>query len=117
MTPQAVEKTALALTGATRQIQWGDHIVFKVGGKMFAILSGPDARPRTLSFKCSDLAFEMLAERDGIIPAPYMARAKWVRLETLRAMPDGELKARLAEAHRLVALGLPKKTQVALGLR
>ncbi len=116
MTPNAIEKSALALNGATRQIQWGDHLVFKVGGKMFALLSGPDSRPRTLSFKCSDLAFEMLTERPGVIPAPYLARAKWVQIETLRALPDAELKARLAEAHRLVAAGLPKKTRAALKL-
>jgi predicted DNA-binding protein (MmcQ/YjbR family) len=116
MTPDAVEKAALALRAATKTVQWGDDLVFKVGGKMFAVLSGPSVRPRGLSFKCSDLAFEMLIEREGIIPAPYLARMKWVRLETLRALPAGELRARLAEAHRLVAEGLTRKTRSALGL-
>ena len=116
MTPQAFEKAALALPGATLQVQWGDHLVFKVGGRMFAILAGPSVRPRSASFKCSDLAFEMLVEREGVIPAPYMARTKWVNVETLRALPAGELKARIVEAHRLIVEKLPRKTRAQLGL-
>ena len=107
MTPKQVEAAALALPGAALSIQWGDDRVYKVGGKMFAAMGG-DKAP-SLSFKATDLSFEMLTERDGIIPAPYMARAKWVQLTTLKAMDDKELKERLAEAHRLVVAKLPKK--------
>jgi predicted DNA-binding protein (MmcQ/YjbR family) len=116
VTPKAFEKAALALPGATLSIQWGDNLVFKVGGKMFAILSGPDDAPRSASFKVSEMSFELLTEREGIAPAAYLARAQWVNIETLRVMPDGELKARLAEAHRLIAEKLPRKTREALGM-
>ncbi|HVZ99602.1 MAG TPA: MmcQ/YjbR family DNA-binding protein [Caulobacterales bacterium] len=109
MTPDAFEKVALALPGATVTVQWGDDRVFKVGGKMFAVLAGPSVRPRSASFKCSDIAFEMLTARPGIKPAPYLARAKWVALDTLRALPDAEIKAYLAEAHRLVVAKLPRR--------
>lgn len=51
----------------------------------------------------------MLIERDGVIPAPYAARFKWVQLTSLKAMDAGEIRERLAEAHRLVAEKLPKK--------
>ena len=74
---------------------------------MFAWM-GAEKAP-ALSFKASELAFEMLTERDGIVPAPYLARAKWVQLETLKAMDADELRERLAEAHRLVVAKLPKK--------
>ena len=111
MTPAAFEKAALALPGATLSVQWGDDRVFKVGGKMFAVLSGPSVKPRAASFKTTDLAFEMLTKKKGIIPAPYLAKVKWVFLETLTALPDVEIKARIAEAHRLVLEKLPKKTQ------
>ncbi|MBL8549276.1 MAG: MmcQ/YjbR family DNA-binding protein [Hyphomonadaceae bacterium] len=117
MTPAAFEKAALALPGAYLKEQWGDDRVFKIGkapGKMFAVLSGKSVSPRSASFKCSDLAFEMLIRKKGIVPAPYMARAKWVMLETLAALPDAEIEARLAEAHRLVAAKLPKKEREAL---
>ena len=107
MTLKQVEACALAFPGATLSIQWGDDRVYKVGGKMFAAMGG--AKAPSLSFKASDLAFEMLTTREGIIPAPYLARAKWVQLTTLKAMDDKELRERLAEAHRLVVEKLPKK--------
>lgn len=113
MTPKAVEKAALALPGATLSVQWGDDRVYKVAGKMFAAMGGGKAP--ALSFKVGDVAFEMLIEREGIIPAPYLARAKWVQLTTLKAMDDGELKERLAEAHRLVVAKLPKKLRPGAG--
>lgn len=83
--------------------------MFKVSGKMFAVLSGESAKMRSVSFKCSDIAFEMLTQREGVIPAPYLARAKWVRLDHLRVMPDSEIKAYLVDAHRLIVEKLPKK--------
>ncbi|MES1199117.1 MAG: MmcQ/YjbR family DNA-binding protein [Pseudomonadota bacterium] len=111
MTPKAFETAALALSGVSVTVQWGDDRVFKVGGKMFAVLAGPSVTPRSASFKCSDLAFEMLTAKTGILPAPYLARAKWVKLENLRALPDKEIKAYLAEAHRLVVDKLPRKAR------
>lgn len=112
MTPKQVEAAALALPGATLSIQWGADRVYKVGGKMFAAMGG-DKAP-SLSFKVDDVAFEMLTERDGIIPAPYLARAKWVQLTTLKAMADDELRDRLAVAHRIIVEKLPKKDRPAL---
>ena len=111
MTPAAFEKAALALPGATLSIQWGDERVFKVGARMFAVLAGESKTRKRASFKCSDLSYEMLIAKPGLSPAPYLARAKWVMLEHLRALPDAEIKARLAEAHRLVFEKLPKKAQ------
>jgi predicted DNA-binding protein (MmcQ/YjbR family) len=108
VTPKQVEAAALALPGAVVTYPWGDdHPVYKVGGKMFAAMGAGKAP--ALSFKTSDLAFEMLTQRDGIVPAPYLARAKWVQLTTLGAMDAAEIRERLAEAHRLVVAKLPKK--------
>jgi predicted DNA-binding protein (MmcQ/YjbR family) len=110
MTPAAFEKAALALPGAAVSVQWGEDRVYKVGGKMFAVRGdNGGAKDPSVSFKCSDLAFEMLVQRKGVTPAPYLARAKWVALENLRVLPDAELQAYLIEAHRLVVAKLPKK--------
>ncbi len=102
-----VRKTCLALPHTTEHIQWGNDLVFKVGGKMFAVCSLEPA-PVCLSFKASDENFAMLIERPKIIPAPYLARAKWVALESEDALPFGELGALLAESHQLVMSKLPK---------
>jgi predicted DNA-binding protein (MmcQ/YjbR family) len=114
VTPAAFEKAALALPGVTMTIQWGADRVYKVGGKMFAVRGDNGGVRPPVSFKVSDLSFELLIKKKGVIPAPYMARAKWVMLEHLRVLPDEEIRARLAEAHRLVAEKLPKKIRDAL---
>ncbi|KAF0184443.1 MAG: MmcQ/YjbR family DNA-binding protein [Hyphomonadaceae bacterium] len=111
MTPKQVEAAALALPGAALSIQWGDDRVYKVGGKMFAAMGAGKAP--ALSFKVGEVAFEMLIEREGVIPAPYLARAKWVQLTTLKAMDAVEIRERLGEAHRLVVEKLPKKLRPA----
>ena len=73
----------LAHPGVTEQIQWGADAVFKVGGKMFAVACTDPAYPnaKACSFKCDDEGFAELCERDGVVPAPYLARAKWVAMD------------------------------------
>ncbi len=108
MKRREIDAFALALPGATLDFPWGDGPVFKVGGKMFATAEA--VKPNTESavcFKCSDIAFALLTERAGVAPAPYLARAKWVRVEA-GVMDNDEIRDRLREAHRLVALKLPK---------
>lgn len=113
-----LEKFLLTLPGATLSIQWGNDHVFKVGGKMFAVMGDPKDKNYAggISFKASSESFRILTELDGIIPAPYLARAEWVRLDKLTRLPAKELKAYLTRAHAIVASGLPKKTQRELGL-
>src|SRR5262245_5691058 len=113
MTLAKLREFCLTFPGATEQIQWGADLVFKVGGKMFCVAC-TEVAPNVMSFKSHDEAFAELCERDGIIPAPYMARAKWVAIERWDTLSDRELKPLLAEAYRLVKEKLPKKTQVAI---
>ena len=111
-----IEKFCLSLPGATLSIQWGSDHVYKVGGKTFAAMGPPEMRPQSLSFKTSDDSFDILTREKNIIPAPYLARAKWVQLERLDALSTTEMKAYLMRAHALVAAGLPKKKRVELGI-
>jgi len=97
--------------------QWGNASVGKVGGKIFAIwgMAGADLENH-LSFKCSDLSFEMLPELDNIKPAKYLARAKWVDVTEGSPLTAKDIAAYVTEAHRLVALKLPARIKDALGL-
>jgi predicted DNA-binding protein (MmcQ/YjbR family) len=97
----------------TESVQWGDNLVFKIAGKIFAILA-LEPSDRWLSFKCTPEDFADLTERPGIIPAPYLARAQWVALETESALPAAELKRLLRKAYDTIAAKLPRKTQAAL---
>ncbi len=111
-----IEKFCLSLTGAALSIQWGGERVYKVGGKMFAMLGAKDDKPHHLFFKAGEASFHILTHLPHIIPAPYLARAHWVYLERLDALATKELKAYLARAHRQVAMSLPKKKRAALGI-
>ncbi|MBZ5584402.1 MAG: MmcQ/YjbR family DNA-binding protein [Acidobacteriia bacterium] len=101
------------LPHVTESVQWGDNLVFKVAGKIFAIAALEPAGV-CLSFKCSPEDFAELAERPGIIPAPYLARAHWVALEHEDALPAAELKRRLRTSYDLVLAALPKRIRAGL---
>jgi predicted DNA-binding protein (MmcQ/YjbR family) len=105
-----LREICLAFRGVTEQIQWGNDLLFKVGGKMFAIAPLEPA-PVCITFKCSDESFVELTERPKIIPAPYLARAKWVALESPDAMTRGELSELLHTSYELVFAKLPKRAQ------
>ena len=108
-----VRKLCLALPGATEQTVWEGDLTFKVAGKMFAhtVL---EVAPVWLSFKCSPENFAELTERNGIIPAPYLARAQWVALETKDALSPDELARLLRESYDLVVAKLPRKMRESL---
>ena len=103
----------LSLPHSTEQMQWGDDLVFKIGGKMYAVMPLIPA-PVKLSFKCTPEEFAQLVEQPGIIPAPYMARAQWVALENFDALPRAELKRLLSQSYELVIAKLTKKAQAEL---
>jgi predicted DNA-binding protein (MmcQ/YjbR family) len=108
-----VRDFCLSFPSVTEHIIWGNDLTFKVGGKMFAHAVLEPA-PVWLSFKTSPENFFELTERPNIIPAPYLARAKWVALETKDAVSSAELSALIRESYDLVVAKLPKKTRDSL---
>ncbi|HJZ64178.1 MAG TPA: MmcQ/YjbR family DNA-binding protein [Candidatus Acidoferrum sp.] len=107
---ESIRKLCLSFPHATEQVQWGYDLVFKIGGKMFAITPLEPA-PVFLTFKATEESFAELTERPGIIPAPYLARAKWVAMENADALSPQELAALLRLSYDLVLAKLPKRTQ------
>jgi predicted DNA-binding protein (MmcQ/YjbR family) len=108
----AVDKFCRSLPAVTMSRQWGDHQVYKVGGKMFAVLSDRG----TASFKANDVAFEMLTETGQARPSPYMARAQWLYVDDLKQFPMAELRQYIAQSHALVTKKLTKRARRDLGL-
>ena len=102
MNVDRLREVCLSFPGVTEQIQWGYDLLFKVGGKMFAVTPLEPA-PVCLSFKASLENFAELTERPNIIPAPYLARAQWVALETRDALSR--------ESYDMVFAKLPKKAR------
>lgn len=108
-----VRRYCMAMPHVTEEVLWGNDLVFKTGGKMFATLV-LEPRRVCLAFKCSPEDFAELVERPSIIPAPYSARAKWVALETPDAVTRPELEQLLSRAYALIFAKLPKRMQVQL---
>ncbi len=111
-----IRDLCLSFPSTTEHIVWGDDLVFKVAGKIHAITVLKPAKT-WLCFKVSPEKFAELTERPGIIPAPYLARAKWIALETKDALPSDELALLLRESYDMVVAKLPKKTREALASR
>ncbi len=117
MNRKEFDRFCKTLKSATNVTQWGGASVWKIGGKFFAICSawgdGPGDR---IAFKCSDLAYDILKELPGIVPAPYLARAKWVQIAAPDAMTDEDIKSQIEAAYRIVAGKLTKAARRELGL-
>ncbi len=113
MNIEELRALCLSFPGVTEHEIWGNDLTFKVADKMFAhgVL---EVAPVWLSFKTSHENFAQLTERQGVIPAPYLARAQWVALETRDAIASSELSSLLREAYDLVVAKLPKKAQAAV---
>jgi predicted DNA-binding protein (MmcQ/YjbR family) len=103
---EVIRRMCRALPGSTEDVKWGADLVFSVGGKMFAVVCLDP--PHTVAFKCAPEAFAELVERDGIIPAPYLARAMWVQERAADVLERRELQELIKASYELVVAGLPK---------
>ncbi len=102
MSVESIRRFCLSFPHATENLQWGDDLCFKVGGKIFALLSLSSV-PQTLMFKCNPETFAELVEQEDIIPAPYLGRYKWVALQRLDVLPWGEVKDLIEQSYTMVA--------------
>ena len=106
-----------ALPATTYVMQWGGSHVWKVGGKVFAIGNTLEGKP-SFSFKVSDIAFEMLKEKRGLRPAPYLASRglKWIQHFARPGLSDAGLRDYIRQSYAIVSRGLSRKKQRELGL-
>jgi predicted DNA-binding protein (MmcQ/YjbR family) len=95
--------------GVTEDVKWGDHLVFSVANKMFAVYCFRGDHAGTVSFKVPDDRFLEFTDRPGIAPAPYLARAKWIQLSKATVMPAAELRLLLRGSYELVRAKLARK--------
>ena len=114
MNIEQLRKFCLSFPGATEDIKWGADLCFCVGKKMFCV-TGADSISGGLSLKCTPEKFDELIEREGIDPAAYVGRYKWVRIADLDAVSPMELKDLIRESYRLVFDKLPPKLKKTIG--
>jgi predicted DNA-binding protein (MmcQ/YjbR family) len=111
---EKVRASCLSFPNVTEDVQWENDLLFRIGNKMFAV-AALEASDHVLSFKCTPEKFAELTERDGMVPAPYVARYHWVALQSFDALKESELKALLRNSYDLVLAKLPKKLRTDLG--
>ncbi|MBP6732758.1 MAG: MmcQ/YjbR family DNA-binding protein [Chitinophagales bacterium] len=102
-----------SLPHVTEDVKWGNDLCLLIGGKMFCV-TGFNA-PLTVSLKVTDEEFEELSVRDGIIPAPYLARYKWVYIKNEKVFNKKDWEYYIRQSYELVKAKLPKKILKGLG--
>jgi predicted DNA-binding protein (MmcQ/YjbR family) len=97
----ALRVLCLSFPGATENLQWEEELCFKVRGKIFAMVSLGSV-PQRLIFKCDPEEFLELIENEGVVPAPYVGRYKWVMLESLGVLPAFEIDSCIRKSYAMV---------------
>ncbi|MGB9233013.1 MAG: MmcQ/YjbR family DNA-binding protein [Terriglobales bacterium] len=105
----SIRKLCRSLPDVTEDMPWADDLCFKVGGKIFVSMVLSDGRFPRITLKSSPEAFHDLLEIEGIVPAAYVGRYKWVTLANCNLVPARELEDLIRQSYALVAAKAPKK--------
>jgi predicted DNA-binding protein (MmcQ/YjbR family) len=105
-----------AKPGSAEDYPFGDGVaVFKVAGKMFALVS-LDAAPGSASLKCDpDLAVVLRGRFPAITAGYHLSKRHWNTIELDGSLPDGELLDLVGHSYDLVVAGLPRPARAGLG--
>ncbi|MDP9038507.1 MAG: MmcQ/YjbR family DNA-binding protein [Acidobacteriota bacterium] len=120
----------LTLPHVVETMQWGANLVFwagdkTLGGRMFALINldppreVEESRRRpylVVSFAAGAERFAELVEREGFVPAPYLARAHWVAAERWDVLTPAEWREALRQAYERTVERLTPKARRALGI-
>lgn len=113
MTAEEIQKKSMSFKAVTQDVKWENHLCFNIGDKMFLIL-GIDQVPVTASVKVSDEDFDGLCQKEGIIPAPYLARHKWVKVDDINRLSPKDWDRLIEHAYGFVKSKLSKALRVRL---
>jgi predicted DNA-binding protein (MmcQ/YjbR family) len=121
MDNECIREFCLGLPHVTEAVGWGHHLVFwvgdkAIGGKMFALIHLDNEGTGVVWFHCGAERYRELLEIDGIIPAPYMAKAHWVTVERWDVLRQREFEGELRKAHTLIYEKLPKRTKTIMAM-
>jgi predicted DNA-binding protein (MmcQ/YjbR family) len=105
----------LRKAGVSESTPFGEeHLVFKVGAKMFALLTLEEVPP-TANLKCDpDRALELRDRYEEVRPGYHMNKKHWNTVELVGAIPEAELREMIDHSYELVVASLPKSARAAL---
>ena len=101
--------------GAREEFPFGPHtLVFKVGGKMFALMT-MDENPPKVTLKCDPMEAEALrAVYNAVQPGRYMHKAHWNTVTLDGSIPDATVREMLDDSYALIVQGLRRSDREAL---
>ena len=110
MESDAFRECCLAKGGVTEETPFGpDNLVFKIGGKMFALLA-LDEVPASCNLKCDpDLALELRDRYEDVRPGYHMNKKHWNTVVIAGASPEAEVRKMIDHSYELVVKSLPRK--------
>jgi predicted DNA-binding protein (MmcQ/YjbR family) len=113
MNIEQIRTFCLSLPSVTEDVKWGNDLCFCIGAKMFCVtgLTGPFG----VSFKVKDDEFEELSTTPDIIPAPYVARYKWIFVSAEDRFSKDKWEHYIRQSYELVKAKLPKGVLAKLG--
>jgi predicted DNA-binding protein (MmcQ/YjbR family) len=112
MNVESFRDYCLGKSGTTEGTPFGpEDIVFKVAGKMFAILALEEVPPRA-NLKCDpDLALELRDRYEQVLPGYHMNKKHWNTVVLDGVIPEKEIRKMIDHSYDLVVQSLPKAKQ------
>lgn len=109
MNLQTLEEICMSCKGTQPDIKWEEHLCFVIGEKMYCMTNlNP---PFHVSLKASPGDFAEFTQREGVIPAPYLARGGWIQIQEPNALSFKEWERLLKNAYALIFKKLTRKLQ------
>ena len=118
MTRDDVLEVCGGLVGAVEDYPFGDGVaVYKVGGRMFALVS-LDGDPGSVNLKCDpDLVLELRDRYPAVRPGYHQDKRHWNTVELDGSIPESELREMIEQSYELVVSRLPLADRARLGRR
>ena len=114
MTRQLLAETCLGQPEAVEDFPFGDHVsVFKVGGKMFALLPMRSDH-LSLTIKCDPERAESLRQKYSSVRASNFHKKHWNRVFLDGSIPLNEIQEWIEDSYDLVVDTLPKALKLRL---
>lgn len=118
MNAEEIRAWCLAKKGVTEGFPFDNEtLVFKVGGKMFLLLS-LDSEPLQFSAKCMpEKAIELREKYSTVQPGYHMSKKHWNTITCDGSVPKPLIFSWIDDSYDLVCQSLPARMRAELGLQ
>ena len=115
MNVEEIRKYCISKPGVTEGFPFNDTaLVFKVAGKMFALLDLSE-EARGISLKCDpELAIELREQHNEVTPAWHFNKQHWNGVDIQGSVSDSNIKEWIDYSYELVVQGLKKRDREVL---